>query len=749
MAVILLCLFLFALLIDRKMNIGDIHQAARCGDCARLQKMLTKDRSLANARNGSDAAFLRPLPEKFKDSLDSLLDETGFTVPFENRGNETPLHISAQYGHLDAAALLIKNGAEVNAADSSGDTPLHYAKTKVIAELLIAHGASISAKNNSGFTPLHYVRALSQSIEIGRLLIENGADANAKSAAGLTPLHFAADRNYLSFAELLLSSGADPDARTEDGLTPLMMAVSRGCREMADLLRMHGADDNDIWTAIESGNVCLVKVMLKKDHELIQSTDQDGNTPLHTAARFNEMNAAKLLIDSGAEVECTNRYDQTPLHWAAAGDSRKTAELLITRGARINAQDVNGYTPLHRAVENGSRSVVNLLISKDAEAYIRDRYGLTPIELAIDKKEKSMFYELTCPLVESVQKSRSSSLSLFPLDNIYSLKEICVKRLETEPHDVIALKGLADCYYRMSRYRDAEIFYNKAQKEEPADRRLWRSAQNAAQMQRLTEKTKSLLPAGHSIVHIVPFYLDGRDQIAVMSARVVKRNAQGHFGLMTDIYVTVFTKSGEEIVKSWRSEKLIITCYGERSSMSTFATLHAEDVTGSGKPSIIACQTIFGANHAKTNLVIYRPSGGSWEKIFCGDCDEPGVLRDLDNDGRFEVLMSRCPWIAGLSHAENPPWLSIYSYDGSSYVPADKRFPYEYRQIRGRLISLSKEYPDLSELHYYLGRVYEIFDNPCEALKAYRISDKSSKWRGKENLARRRIEAIEKTGKCD
>jgi len=494
MAVILLCLFLLALLIDRNMNIGDIHQAARCGDCARLQKMLTKDRSLANGRNGSDAAFLRAMPEKFKDSLDSLLDRTGFIVPFENRGNETPLH---------------------------------------------------------------------------------------------------------------------------------------------------------------------------------------------------------------------------------------------------------------RAVENGSKSVANLLISKGAEVYIRDRYGLTPIALALDKKEKSIFYELTCPLVESVQKSRSSSLSLFPLDNIYSLKEICEKRLEGEPHDVIALKGLADCYYRLSRYRDAEIFYNKAQKEEPADRRLWRSAQDAAQMKRLTEKIKSLLPAGHSIIHIVPFYLDGRDQIAVMSAKVVNRNVPGPFGLMTDMYVTVFTKSSEEIVKSWRSEKLIITGWGKQIRMSTFATLLAEDVTGSGKPSIIACQTNPGANFVDSNLVIYKPSGRSWEKIFCGDCNESAVLRDLNNDGRFEVLMSRCPWIAGLSHAENPPWLSIYSYYGSSYVPADKRFPDEYRQIRGSLMSLSKEYPDLSELHYYLGRVYEIFDNPCEALKAYRISDKSSKWRGKENLARRRIEAIEKTGKCD
>ncbi|MHC9538407.1 MAG: hypothetical protein AB9903_02715 [Vulcanimicrobiota bacterium] len=161
-----------------------------------------------------------------------------------------------------------------------------------------------------------------------------------------------------------------------------------------------------------------------------------------------------------------------------------------------------------------------------------------------------------------------------------------------------------------------------------------------------------------------------------------------------------------------------------------------------GKPSIIAWQTNPGANSADSNLVIYRPSGGSWEKIFCGDCDRHVGLRDLDNDGRFELLLNRCPWIAGLSHAENPPWLSIYSYDGRSYVPADKRFPDEYWQIRDRLISLSKEYPDLSELHYYLGRVYEIFDNPCEALKAYRISDKSFKWRGKENLARRRIEAI-------
>lgn len=68
----------------------------------------------------------------------------------------TPLHWAAAKGNEDVAELLIGQGADVNAKDEKGRTPLHYIDDKDTAELLIAKGADVSAKGKYGNTPLHH-----------------------------------------------------------------------------------------------------------------------------------------------------------------------------------------------------------------------------------------------------------------------------------------------------------------------------------------------------------------------------------------------------------------------------------------------------------------------------------------------------------------------------------------------------------------------------------------------------------------
>jgi ankyrin repeat protein len=67
---------------------------------------------------------------------------------------ETPLHMAALSGPKEVAELLIAKGADVNAKDEDGVTPLHWTETEEIAELLIAAGADVNAMDNSGDTPL-------------------------------------------------------------------------------------------------------------------------------------------------------------------------------------------------------------------------------------------------------------------------------------------------------------------------------------------------------------------------------------------------------------------------------------------------------------------------------------------------------------------------------------------------------------------------------------------------------------------
>jgi cytohesin len=158
----------------------------------------------------------------------------------KNEHGWTPLHRAAYRGHADVARLLLEHGADANAKskDSFIPTPLHLAAAMGhvdVTKLLLEHGADANAKNKDGFTPLHFA-ANKGHAEVARLLLEYGADANAKNKDGFTPLHFAAAFGYAVVARLLLEHGADPSIGDNDSVTPLDIARAAGHEEVARVI---------------------------------------------------------------------------------------------------------------------------------------------------------------------------------------------------------------------------------------------------------------------------------------------------------------------------------------------------------------------------------------------------------------------------------------------------------------------------------------------------------------------------------
>jgi ankyrin repeat protein len=127
-----------------------------------------------------------------------------------------PLGLAAFFGQMAVLKYLLELGADPNlsASNTMRVAPLHSA---------VAFGDPQIA------------------CDMARLLVENGAQVNAVQQGGWTPLHAAADNDQLETAELLLSNGADPDASNDNGLTPLALARRKSFKEMADLLQQHGA----------------------------------------------------------------------------------------------------------------------------------------------------------------------------------------------------------------------------------------------------------------------------------------------------------------------------------------------------------------------------------------------------------------------------------------------------------------------------------------------------------------------------
>jgi ankyrin repeat protein len=131
-----------------------------------------------------------------------------------------------------------------------------------------------------------------------------------------------------------------------------MAALYRGHVEVARALIALGAE-LDVFAAAALGNVPALSEALRQPGAA-NALAYDGLTPLHLAAFFGQLDAARALVDAGAELHAVSRSSMknTPLHAAAAGKHEAIALLLLDRGARPDIVDGGGYTARRIAEEN-------------------------------------------------------------------------------------------------------------------------------------------------------------------------------------------------------------------------------------------------------------------------------------------------------------------------------------------------------------------------------------------------------------
>jgi ankyrin repeat protein len=166
----------------------------------------------------------------------------------------SPLHVAVVARDTAIVGLLIRRGANLQATDDYGSSPLHFsvsvpedstralrARCRYVERQLLAAGARVDMPDRNGATTLHWAATKGDSA-FALTLIRAGADVNAVAiVGGWTPLLGATAKGDRAMVRLLVRNGARLDLRDAKGRTPLIMAGQMKQEAVAGLLRQLGA----------------------------------------------------------------------------------------------------------------------------------------------------------------------------------------------------------------------------------------------------------------------------------------------------------------------------------------------------------------------------------------------------------------------------------------------------------------------------------------------------------------------------
>jgi uncharacterized protein len=343
-----------------------------------------------NAALGSGETVLMTAAEVGSlESVKALLSAKADVNAKENLKGQTALMWAAAEGNSDVTNLLIENGANIRTVSNAGFTPLHFASLNgslQSAQILVSMDAEVNDISKDKMSPLLLAAASGHS-ELTDYLLKQGANPNERDFRGYTALHYAAmNAKMTDSLTSLLESGADPNARIQNAnsdhefkAVPDLPFLNAPTRIVPTGIRgaTLPAGVTPIYLAAQSRNAKAMRILFDGGADMhLASTESvyylggsgrrvnyiAGTTPLMVAAGMDRvadnwiglpedlenqaMEAVKMAVELGGNVNATNDYGMTALHAASFINADQIIEFLVKNGADINAKDNFGQNPV-------------------------------------------------------------------------------------------------------------------------------------------------------------------------------------------------------------------------------------------------------------------------------------------------------------------------------------------------------------------------------------------------------------------
>ena len=367
-----------------------LHWAVHRSDLAAAD-MLLRAGAKVNAANRYGVVPLTLACENGHAGVIERLLQAGADVNAPGPDGETPLMVAARAGTADAVKVLLARGADVNAVERwRGQTALMWAAAEyntAVTRVLLEAGANVRARSAAGFTPLLFATR-GGHIEASEALIRAGADVNEQLPDGTSPLVVAVTNAHYELAAKLAALGADPNSASQ-GWTALHQIIwtRRPNRGFAN----PGPPPTGTMDALTLVRELVARGANLNARETKEPKDgyrnllnRSGATPFLLAAKSADLELMRALLANGADPTITTD-DHTTALMAAAGvgiwavgespgtndEALEAVKLLVDRGAEVNAVNDYGYTALHGAAHRGANGIVQFLVSRGARLDVR------------------------------------------------------------------------------------------------------------------------------------------------------------------------------------------------------------------------------------------------------------------------------------------------------------------------------------------------------------------------------------------